>query len=152
MQIHIIAVGRMRPGPEREMVDGYLRRLRPPVTLKEVADRRGLKGGGRRDREAELLLRAAPKDAVAVMLDQKGDALDSAGLAARIGRWRDDGVRDLVFFIGGADGHGGAVRRRADYVLSLGPMTWPHILARVMLAEQLYRAASILSGHPYHRY
>ena len=84
-------------------------------------------------------------------LDERGEALDSVGFAERLKRWRDAGVRDVAFLIGGADGHGAAVRARAEMLLSLGPMTWPHLMVRGMLAEQLYRASTILAGHPYHR-
>src|SRR5690606_18149242 len=98
----------------------------------------------------ELLLKAAPPGALIVALDERGRALDSAGFAAQLARWRDAG-RDLAFLIGGADGLDDEVRAKAGFLLSLGPMTWPHQLARVLLAEQLWRAYSILSGHPYHR-
>ena len=101
--------------------------------------------------EAELLLAAVPAGAIVVALDERGKALPSEAFAARIGDWRDRGAGDLAFLIGGADGHGDAVRARADFLLAFGPMTWPHMLVRGMLAEQLYRAQQILAGHPYHR-
>lgn len=103
------------------------------------------------EREGRLLLDAVPKDAAVAALDEKGRTFSSSALAVRIGEWRDRGVRDLAFLIGGADGLNGEVLKRADLVLSLGPMTWPHMLVRGLLAEQLYRAQCILSGHPYHR-
>ena len=151
MQFHIIAVGRMRSGPEHDLFESYVRRTGFPVTVTEVAEKKGLKGRARREREAEMLLGGVPAGAVVVLLDQNGDTPDSVTLAKKVGAWRDGGTRELAFLIGGADGHGEAARKRADYTLSLGPMTWPHLLARVMLAEQLYRATTILAGHPYHR-
>lgn len=107
--------------------------------------------GGDRDQEALALLRRVPPGAVVVALDQRGTALTSPDLANRLGGWRDDGRREIAFLIGGAAGLGRSVLDRADLVLSLGPMTWPHLLVRAMLAEQLYRAVMILQGHPYHR-
>jgi 23S rRNA (pseudouridine1915-N3)-methyltransferase len=98
-----------------------------------------------------LLADAVPKGATIIVLDQRGKTLSSEDFATRLGRWQDEGVGDLAFIIGGADGLDPAWRQRAALVLSLGAMTWPHVLARVMLAEQLYRAQSILAGHPYHR-
>lgn len=155
MRITISAVGRARAGPEQDLYQEYARRLPWQVTLNEVEDKRASKSkgadSGRRRREADLLLAATPKGATVVVLDETGAALSSRKLAAKIAAWRDQGVADIAFLIGGADGHGKAVRDRADFTLSLGAMTWPHLLARAMLAEQLYRASSILSGHPYHR-
>lgn len=151
MRLHIIAVGRMRAGPERELFETYIGRLPWPVEEREVEDRAQGPAKGRRDREAGLLLAAVPEQAVVIALDETGAAPDSEGLARKIAIWRDAGTRDLVFLIGGADGHGKAIHQRADYSLSMGALTWPHLLARVMLAEQLYRATSILAGHPYHR-
>ena len=107
--------------------------------------------GGGQAAESALLAQAIPAGAVLVLLDERGRTLDSPEFAARLRRWADGGTRDLAFAIGGADGHAPALRDRADLLLSFGPMVWPHMLARVMLAEQLYRAASILSGGPYHR-
>jgi 23S rRNA (pseudouridine1915-N3)-methyltransferase len=151
MRIVIAAVGRARAGPTRNLFEHYLRRLAWPVSLKEVEERRPLSSDRLKQREAELLLAALPAAARIVALDQRGKALTSADFADLIGRWRDDGVRDLAFVIGGADGLDDRVRDRAHYVLSLGPMTWPHLLVRGLLAEQLYRAQQILAGHPYHR-
>ncbi len=151
MRLTIAAVWRLRAGPEKTLYDDYVGRLPWKTTLKEVTERRKDSSPQRKAREAELLLAAVPRGATAVALDQGGKALDSEALARAIGGWRDGGVSQLAFLIGGADGHGQAVLERADLVLSLGPMTWPHLLARVMLAEQLYRAAAILSNHPYHR-
>jgi 23S rRNA (pseudouridine1915-N3)-methyltransferase len=135
----------------RALVEEYGRRLPWALTVREVEARRRPAGPPGREAEAALLLGALPDRATVVALDGRGQPWDSAELARRVGAWRDAGVRDLAFVIGGPDGLAGAVLDRADAVLSLGPMTWPHLLVRVMLAEQLWRAASILDGHPYHR-
>ena len=155
MRLHLCVVGRLRSGPERELIDDYLKRFdrtgRPlglgPAIEHEVEDR---KGGGM-DAEAALLTRACPTGAVRVLLDERGEAMTSPEFAARLARWRDTGAQDVALMIGGADGLSPALRADADAALSLGKMVWPHALARVMLAEQLYRAATILAGSPYHR-
>lgn len=150
--LHLLAVGRARKGPETAQFESYARRLRPPLALREVEVRRATASAERIRQEGRLLLDAIPARAHVVVLDGAGRALSSEALAAHVGRVRDhDGGTPIAFLIGGADGHDDAVRARADLLLSLGPMTWPHMLVRVMLAEQLYRAQSILSGHPYHR-
>ena len=154
MRIALLAVGRLRGGPEQALIDDYLTRFETsgralalgPARVIEVEPRRG-RGP---DPEAEALLAALPEGPV-IALDERGRTLDSPAFAQLLARHRDDGARDLSLLIGGADGHGTAVRQRADLLLSLGPMVWPHMLVRVMLAEQLYRAASILAGSPYHR-
>lgn len=151
MRLWLAAVGRAKPGPELELFQQYARRLTPPLTLREVEEKRPLPVPERKTREAELLLAAIPAGAVVVALDERGKSPGSEDFAHRLGRWRDDGVADLAFLIGGADGHGDAVRARADLLLSFGAMTWPHMLVRAMVAEQLWRAQAILSGHPYHR-
>jgi 23S rRNA (pseudouridine1915-N3)-methyltransferase len=155
MRLHVCAVGRLRGGPEAGLSADYLARAertgRPlglgPVRLHEVEDRRG----GGMAAEAALLDRAVPQGAVVVALDERGQMLSSPDLAALIAGWRDAGRGDAAFVIGGADGLLPALRDRADRVLSFGPMVWPHALVRVMLAEQLYRATTILAGSPYHR-
>ncbi len=155
MRVSICAVGRLRAGPERKLLEDYLTRFERtgraiglgPACLSEVEDR---KGGGM-SAEAALLTRALPKTAVVVALDERGTVLSSPAFAKRLGGWRDQGQSDLAFIIGGADGIAPDLRSRADFNLSFGQMVWPHMLARVMLAEQLYRAATILSGGPYHR-
>ncbi|MBI5164744.1 MAG: 23S rRNA (pseudouridine(1915)-N(3))-methyltransferase RlmH [Magnetospirillum sp.] len=151
MRLHLLAVGRARPGPEQALFQHYGRLVRPALLVKEVEEKRPLPVAERKDREAELLLAAIPAGAVVVALDEHGQMLASTAFAARLGRWRDDGTGDLAFAIGGADGHGAALKARADLLLSLSPMTWPHLLVRGMLAEQLWRAQAILTGHPYHR-
>jgi 23S rRNA (pseudouridine1915-N3)-methyltransferase len=123
----------------------------PPVSLVEVEEKRRLTGAELKQREAALILAALPADARLVALDERGAAWTSRQFADRLAGWRDGGAGALAFAIGGADGLGQAVIERADAVLSLGPMTWPHLLARSLLLEQLYRAQQILAGHPYHR-
>ena len=151
MQFGIVAVGRARKGAMRELFEEYAGRLSPEITLREVEERRPLKGDELKRREAQLLLDALPDDALVVALDGGGKQLSSEALSKKINAWQDDGQRSVVFVIGGADGHDRSVLDRAAFTLSLGPQTWPHMLVRVMLAEQLYRADSILKGHPYHR-
>ena len=155
MRLHLCVVGRLRAGPERDLVDDYLQRLdrtgRPlglgPTSEHEVEDK---KGGGMAT-EATLLARTLPEGAAICVLDERGKILSSPELAQNLALWRDAGRQDVAFIIGGADGVDPALRARADLVISLGRMVWPHLLVRVMLAEQLYRAATILAGSPYHR-
>ncbi len=155
MRVHICAVGRLKGGPERSLIDDYVTRFErtgralglTSLTLHDVEDR---KGGGM-PAEAALLRRAVPAGAVICCLDERGKLMTSPDFAARIANWRDDGCGDLAFVIGGADGIDPNLRAEADAALSFGKMVWPHMLARVMLTEQLYRAASILAGGPYHR-
>ena len=154
MRILIAAVGRWKSGPTRDLFEDYRQRLTWPVELKEVEEKRALPASQLKVREAELLLAALPRergDAMLVALDEKGQNLASAAFAQRIGAWRDAGRGTIAFLIGGADGHGAAALEAADLKLALGPMTWPHLLVRGMLMEQLYRAQQILAGHPYHR-
>ena len=147
--MRLIAVGRQRDSPEATLFARYQARLRPALVVTEIPEARGAPAEIKR-REATALLAALPDAAFAVALDSGGEAPDSAGLAALLERWLGLG-RPLCFLIGGAEGLDQAVIARADHVLSLGPLTWPHLLVRVMLAEQLYRARSIATGHPYHR-
>ncbi|HUC63378.1 MAG TPA: 23S rRNA (pseudouridine(1915)-N(3))-methyltransferase RlmH [Alphaproteobacteria bacterium] len=151
MRILLVAVGRSRNGPERDLYRHYAARLKWPMTLKEVEVKERLPPESLKAREGELLLAALPEDAAAVALAESGALLDSASLARRLGQWRDRGTGTVAFLIGGADGLDETVARRADLVLSLGRVTWPHLLVRGLLAEQLYRAQQILAGHPYHR-
>ncbi|MXY33235.1 MAG: 23S rRNA (pseudouridine(1915)-N(3))-methyltransferase RlmH [Boseongicola sp. SB0676_bin_33] len=154
MKLQIAAVGRLRSGPEASLVSDYLARTGRtgmqvgigPVEIREVDARKG----GTQE-EARLLAKATAGTKPLVVLDERGTALNSPGLAARLEAWRDHGHRQATFVIGGADGVASTLRERADLVLSLGPMVWPHMLVRVMLAEQLYRSVSILAGSPYHR-
>jgi 23S rRNA (pseudouridine1915-N3)-methyltransferase len=141
----------MRGGPLLDLQQLYAHRLTPPVTIVELEEKRPLPATELKRREAELIIAAVPAGARLVALDERGDEWTSRGFADRIARWRDAGAPALAFAIGGAEGLGEAVVARADAVLSLGAMTWPHLLARVMLLEQLYRAQQIHAGHPYHR-
>jgi 23S rRNA (pseudouridine1915-N3)-methyltransferase len=155
MRVHICAVGRLRAGPEKDLIDDYLTRFDRtgralglgPAQVLELEDK---KNGGM-SVEAALLRRAIPDGAVICVLDERGRVEPSTDFANRLGGWRDQGRGDVAFVIGGADGIDKALRKDADHALSFGKMVWPHMLVRVMLAEQLYRAASILSGGPYHR-
>lgn len=155
MRMTLIAVGRAKPGPVQDLFEQYAQRLGHgplgALRLNEVEERRPLPPVELKRREAELLLGARPKGARLVALDERGKTLSSSGFAALLGRWRDDGVGELAFAIGGAGGLDSSVRDAAELILALGPMTWPHMLTRALLAEQLYRAQSILTGHPYHR-
>jgi 23S rRNA (pseudouridine1915-N3)-methyltransferase len=136
--LHILARGRIGRGPEADLVARYLGRVSWPTKVTELPDR-----GGR--------VPVAPPATTTILLDEKGVGLGSLAFAERLGRWRDDGVREARFLIGAADGFDDAERAGADLLLNFGAMTWPHMLARAMLAEQLWRATSILAGHPYHR-
>ena len=155
MRLHICAVGRLRTGPERVLVDDYMQRADRtgralglgPVAEHEVEDK---KGGGMMA-EAELLGRVVPAGAVIVALDERGALISSPEFAALLAKWRDGGRQVVAFVIGGADGIAPALRDRSEFSISFGKMVWPHMLVRVMLAEQLYRATTILGGGPYHR-
>jgi 23S rRNA (pseudouridine1915-N3)-methyltransferase len=138
MLLHIVARGKIGRGPEAELVDRYMKRLSWPAKITELPE-----SGGRAP--------AAAENAVTILLDEKGEQLASLDLARRLERWRDEGRREARFLIGGADGFGDAEREAADLLLAFGHATWPHLLARAMLAEQLWRATSILANHPYHR-
>lgn len=151
VRLSLIAVGRAKRGPDQELFNLYAKRLQPPLDLIEVEEKRPLSGTELKAREAELIAAKIPEGAHVVALDERGKALSSRAFADRIGGLRDEGTRDLVFLIGGADGLDESLRARAQTVLSFGPQTWPHMLVRVLIAEQLYRAQTILAGHPYHR-
>ena len=167
MRIVIAAVGKLKSGPEKALFDEYVRRMTWPVTLREVEAAGRLSGPALKAREGELLLAAlepkgAGKSAAKkagraaagrrlVALDEHGEEPTSPAFAQRLGAWRDQGAEEIAFVIGGADGLADAVRERADWTVAFGRLTWPHLLVRVLLAEQLYRAQQILAGHPYHR-
>jgi 23S rRNA (pseudouridine1915-N3)-methyltransferase len=151
VRLWLLAVGKARPGPHRDLYEDYAGRLRWPFKLIEVEEKRKLAPELLKAREAELLLAQLPKGALLCALDGSGKPETSAGLAGLMGKWQDGGMADVAFAIGGADGHGEALLARAERKLSLGAMTWPHMLVRGMLMEQLYRAQQILAGHPYHR-
>lgn len=159
MRLSIFAVGRLKSGPEKELAARYLDRLAKtgPATglefarLIEVQESRAANPDTRKREEAAMLDRALPEGAALIVLDERGKALDSEAFADMIGTLRDGGKRDVVIAIGGADGFDPAVRERATAVLCLGKLTWPHQIVRILIAEQLYRAVTILTGHPYHR-
>ncbi len=150
MRISIIAVGRHKAGPLKALQEFYAERIRWPLTIREVEERRKLPPDELKAREAELILAALPKDALLVALDGRGKTVSSSQFAQQLARWRDADA-GVAFVIGGADGLADTVIEKAKLVLSLGAMTWPHLLVRGMLLEQLYRAQQILAGHPYHR-
>ncbi|WP_299139503.1 23S rRNA (pseudouridine(1915)-N(3))-methyltransferase RlmH [uncultured Tateyamaria sp.] len=155
MRVHVCAMGRLRGGPEADLVSDYTTRFDRtgralglgPLSVIQVDDR---KGGGMAA-EAQLLRRAVPKGSILCCLDERGTVEPSPAFARRLAGWRDAGQSDVTFVIGGADGIDPGLRAEAQHLLSFGAMVWPHMLVRVMLAEQLYRAASILAGGPYHR-
>ena len=138
MRLHIVARGKIGRSPEGELVDRYLKRISWPTKVTELADD---------GRPAPQLAQGS----VSILLDERGKSLSSMELARKLEEWRDRGTREARFTIGGTDGHSDEARNTADMLLSLGPATWPHMLARAMLAEQLFRATSILANHPYHR-
>jgi len=138
MLLHIVARGKIGRSAEAELVDRYLKRIPWPTKLSELPE----KGGN---------VAALPTNSVSVVLDERGSTLSSLEFARKLEKWRDEGKREARFLIGAADGHDDAERRSADLLLSFGSATWPHLLVRAMLAEQLFRATSILANHPYHR-
>ena len=152
MRMTLVTAGRFGSGhqEERRLFERYAQRLPFPLDLKEVEEKKRLPPDKLKRREAELLLGAVPKGAVVIALDESGKSMSTRAFADRLGAWRDDG-RDIALIIGGADGLDDSVTGRADLVLSLGKLTWPHLLVRALIAEQIYRAHCILTGHPYHR-
>ncbi len=159
MRLTVIAVGRMKAGPERELLDRYAKRLAAlapslgfsPVDWRELDEGRARRMEERRAEEGRAILAAVPKGGWLALLDERGAALSSEQWAAELGKARDGGIPAYAVAIGGPDGHDPALRAAARSLVGFGAMTWPHQLARVMAAEQLYRALSILAGHPYHR-
>jgi 23S rRNA (pseudouridine1915-N3)-methyltransferase len=138
MRLHVIARGKIGRSPEAELVDRYAKRIAWPFKVTELPDNGGT-----------IPPPLSPhRD---VLLDERGRQMTSEEFAALLGRWRDDGVREARFLIGAADGHGAVAREKADLLIAFGAMTWPHMIARAMLVEQLWRATSIIAGHPYHR-
>ena len=146
-----MAVGRAKRGPVEDLCRDYARRIGWPLELREIETRKRLSGEALKAEEAGLIASRIPAGAVVVALDERGRTLSSEEFADTLGRWRDQGRGGLCFVLGGADGLHADIRARADLILAFGPQTWPHMLARVMLLEQIYRAESILAGHPYHR-
>ena len=137
MLLHLLARGKIGRSPEAELVERYLKRIAWPMKLTELSEKAPLP--------------AASSASVTILLDEKGQALSSMDLAKKLEQWRDHGTREARFVIGAADGHSAEERASADLLISFGPATWPHLLVRAMLAEQLFRATSILANHPYHR-
>ena len=150
MKLVILAVGKGRNFPEHELATSYIRRLPGGGEIREVESK--LSAGPQRQRdETKLLLQQVPDNTILVCLDPRGKDMSSELLATKIDSWRDEGHKTVYFAIGGADGHDTEIRKRATLLISFGTAIWPHMLFRAMLAEQLYRASAILSGHPYHR-
>lgn len=152
MHIHICAISKMKKkSPEEALINDYIRKTRWPVVIKEFEEKKALSGDQLKEAESALLLSAVPAGAKIVALDEGGEVLSSRELAAKMAAWQDAGISDVAFLIGGANGHAKSVKTKADLKLSFGRMTMPHMLARVVLAEQIYCIKSILDGHPYHR-
>ena len=159
MRISLFAVGRLKSGPEKELASRYLDRFAkagPAVGLEfarltEIAESKASNADTRKKEEAAALEKALPEGSLLLLLDERGKSLTSEAFAETVSRFRDSGKRDLMIAIGGAVGLDPARHSRADGVLNLGTMTWPHLLVRILISEQLYRTVTILSGHPYHR-
>lgn len=159
MKLHILAIGRLKGEAESSLVEDYLKRLRglarqagmTGIDMREFPESRARTAAERMRAEGSLLAEALPRDAVTIVLDGRGKSISSEDFAQRLARLRDEGTSDVAFLIGGPDGHGEELRKKAALLLSFGSMTWPHRLVRVMLAEQIYRAVTILVKHPYHR-
>ncbi|MEZ5896547.1 MAG: 23S rRNA (pseudouridine(1915)-N(3))-methyltransferase RlmH [Parvularculaceae bacterium] len=159
MRITLAAAGRLKAGPELSLIEDYAARIRgvgkglglSAFEIREIEAPKGLSGPKRQAREGELLAGAAATASRRIVLDERGESLSSEEFAALIGGWRDEGCGQIAFFIGGADGHSPELSASADVKLGFGRATWPHMLVRAMLVEQIYRAMTILAGHPYHR-
>ena len=151
MNMTIIAVGRLKKSPELELMRRYIMRCHWNIKVVEVEEKKPLKGAERMSKEGELLLKAIPDGAMVIALDEKGPQMRSIEFAKKLQSWQDQAVHNLIFLIGGAEGYDHKVTKRADSLLSFGKMTWPHMMIRAMLCEQLYRASTILQGHPYHK-
>ena len=159
MRIHILAIGALKGEAEASLIEDYLKRARglsrqagiSAIELREFRESRAQTAPERIKAEAAIIAKALPRDAVTMALDERGKSITSEDFATRLARFRDQGIGDLALLIGGPDGHTEELRKKAAIVLSFGAMTWPHRLVRVMLAEQIYRAVTILVKHPYHR-
>ncbi len=152
MQIVIAAIGKMKKKiPEEVLIADYLQKTRWPITLKELEEKRSLPAPELKEAESHLLLNAVPAGYKLVALDETGKTPTSREFAALLQKWQDEGAPGVAFLIGGANGHAAFLKEKADFKLSFGRMTLPHYLARVVLAEQIYRARTIMDGHPYHR-
>jgi len=159
MRIVVIAVGRLKQGPERELAERYRKRFDEigrklgfrGTEIREIGESRARDAAARMAEEAAAISAAIPDNSVLVTLDERGDNVDSSAFARQLGQWRDQAVGQTIFVIGGADGLSPDLRGKAKCRIAFGAATWPHQMVRVMLLEQLYRAATILAGHPYHR-
>jgi 23S rRNA (pseudouridine1915-N3)-methyltransferase len=159
MRLLVITIGRLKQGPERELADRYRERFDDigrklgfrGLEIHEIAESRARDAATRMAEEATAISSAIPAKSTIVVLDERGDNLDSSTFAQKLGRWRDDQIANTIFVIGGADGLSPELRRMAQMRMAFGSATWPHQMVRVMLLEQIYRAATILAGHPYHR-
>lgn len=152
MQITISAIGKLKKNtPEDILIQDYLKKTKWPVVIKEFEEKKTLTVDQLKEAESNLLLSSVPQGGKIIALDERGKTPSSREFAELIGKWLDDGVQSISFLIGGANGHSEKLREQSDYKLSFGRMTLPHMLARVVLAEQIYRAKTILDGHPYHK-
>ena len=159
MRLVVICIGRLKQGPERELAERYRERFDDigrklgfrGLEIHEIAESRARDTGARIAEEAAAISALMPDKHMLVALDERGKSIDSASFAGQLGRWRDEGIANTVFVIGGADGLSPELQRKAFLRIAFGSATWPHQMVRVMLLEQIYRAATILSGHPYHR-
>jgi 23S rRNA (pseudouridine1915-N3)-methyltransferase len=159
MRLLVVSIGRLKQGPERELAERYRERFEDigrklgfrGLEIHEISESRARDAATRISEEAAAISAAIPEKCVLVALDERGKSIDSVTFARELGRWRDDGIADTIFTIGGADGLSPDLQRRANLRIAFGSATWPHQMVRVMLLEQIYRAATILSGHPYHR-
>lgn len=159
MKIHLFAIGKLKKGPETELAARYIDRFKkagPPLGLEfgkliEISESRAQTADMRKSDDAVQLEKSMPQGAKLIILDERGDNISSENFARLLADLRDQGTRDVLFAIGGADGHATRTQQKAYQSLSFGKLTWPHQMARFMLAEQLYRSVTILSGHPYHR-
>jgi 23S rRNA (pseudouridine1915-N3)-methyltransferase len=159
MRLLVVSIGRLKQGPERELAERYRERFEDigrklgfrGLEIHEISESRARDAATRIAEEAAAISAAIPEKSVLVALDERGKSIDSVTFARELGRWRDDGIADTIFTIGGADGLSPDLQRRANLRIAFGSATWPHQMVRVMLLEQIYRAATILSGHPYHR-
>ena len=159
MRLVVVSIGRLKQGPERELAERYRERFDDigrklgfrGLEIHEISESRALDAATRMAEEAAAISALTPEKSVLVALDERGKSIDSAGFAQHLGRWRDEGIATTIFTIGGADGLSPDLQRRARLRIAFGSATWPHQMVRVMLFEQIYRAATILAGHPYHR-
>jgi 23S rRNA (pseudouridine1915-N3)-methyltransferase len=159
MRLAVIAIGRLKQGPERELAERYRERFEElgrklgfrGLIIHEIPESRARDAASRIAEEAAAISAQIPEKSIVVALDERGDSIDSAAFARHLGRWRDESVANTFFLIGGADGLSPDLRRKAKLGVAFGSATWPHQMVRVMLLEQIYRAATILAGHPYHR-